>query len=207
MGFTPYVATIGNIVPPLPVSDGGTGLATDGLPPFIASDTALLAWNYDPVIAINATALATGGEIQLCRVNVRQAITVTNVLYVVTAAGGTLTTNENFAGLYNSSGTLVGSSADQTSAWEATTGLYTNALSGGPYALAAGFYWVAFVVNGTTAPTLIRAGNNGVPAVNLGLSNATSRFAHTATSSQTSLTGFTPSGNVQTAISTWVGLS
>jgi hypothetical protein len=28
MGFTPYVATIGNLVPPVPVADGGTGAST-----------------------------------------------------------------------------------------------------------------------------------------------------------------------------------
>jgi hypothetical protein len=194
----------------LPIAQGGSGQVTSPLPPFQASDHNYLAWNYDVAGALNTAALPTSGQIVLTRINVWTAISVTNVVFAMPTLGSSLTSSENFAGLYNSSGVLIGTSADQTTTWNTggTTGLQTVALSGGPFNVAAGtFVWVAWLFNGSTGPTFTRAASQTAAISNAGLAAATARWAHTATGGQTSLAGFTPSGNVTTATTYWAALS
>lgn len=199
----------------LPVGGAGELLGISGsLPawvdpgiPFTPADTGILGWNYDVAAAAVGTALATSGQIVLARINLRAAVSVTNVLYNITVVGNTLTSGQNFAGLYNSSGTLIGTSADQTTNWGSTTGLYTTALASGPFTAGPGFVWVAWLFNGTTGPTISRSANLGPAAsVNLGLTAATCRWGHTA-GGQTSLASFTPSSTTLVQTGFWAGLS
>lgn len=167
--------------------------------------TPLAAWNMDPALC-TAGSGTTLAAVTLIRVNLRYPQSVTNVLAYVTTGGGTLTSGQNFAGLYNSSGTRVAATADQSTAW-ASTGLMTMALSGGPYALAAGFYWVALLANGTTAPSFLRMTTpQSASAPNLGMSVTGSRCATNGTG--TSLpSSITPSSNANAGQIWWAGLS
>lgn len=192
---------------PLSIASGGTGSpAGAALPSWIPADPAYLAWTYDPVEIQASATLLSSGVINLIRVNVRSSITCTNVILFVGTAGVTLTAAENFAGLYNSSGTLIGTSADQSAVWT-TAGLYVMALSGGPFVLPAGFYWVAAVSNFTgTGPGLGRTTNLTAPLANAGLANSTARFATNGTG--TTLPGsITPASNVQVVTEYWAALS
>lgn len=177
-------------------------------PPFLPSDVGWLAWNYDPALIVNSSTLPSLGGIVLIGVNVRSPVSCTNVITVVSTAGGTLTASENFAGLYNSAGTLIGTSADQTTAWgSAGAGLKTMALAGGPFTLPAGMYWVALVANGTTSPAFGRNVNNVAGLVNGANSAATSRYGGIL-SGQTSLPGsITPSSITQQGVGFWAALS
>lgn len=174
---------------------------------FQPSDQNLLAWSFDPNMAVNSTPLATGGVIHLVKVNLRYAATITNILYQVSVIGGTLTLNDCYVGLYDSTGTLRGTSADLSSTWDATTGLYTTPLTT-PYAAPAGSYYVAFVATGTTGPSITRcqslAGSSAT--INAGLTAANYRFAVNSSGHATLPGSITLSASTQESVGYWVAL-
>ena len=175
------------------------------LPGYSPSDVGWLAWNYDPAGVVNNSTIPTGG-VQLIGVQVRAAVSCTNVIVVVNTGGSVLTSGQNFAGLYNSAGTLIGTSADQTTAW-ASTGLMTMALTGGPFALPAGLYWVSLLSNGTTSPAFGRNVNNVAGLVNGTNAAATSRYG-SILSGQHSLPGsITPASITAQGVGFWAALS
>lgn len=169
------------------------------------SDQNLIAWTYDPVIPGASTA-PTGGQVQLMKVIIRLAATVTNVILHIPTIGNTLTTNENFAGLYGSTGTLLSATADQTAAW-GSTGLKTMALSAAQ-AVTAGIYYIGFVANGSTTPSFARGAGltSESTLLNVGVTAATARFA-TSGVSITTLANVTMSGNGLATVGFWGALS
>lgn len=150
--------------------------------------------------------LAAGGSVYGTAIQVRRTTTVTSLVASITTAGATLTVNESFGLLFNSAGTLVAKTGDQSTNW-ATAGLQTMALiSVTSLTLPAGLYWAAVVSTGTTLPTFAKSGapaalyNNGL-AVNL------SRCGVLATGVTTSPGNITPSSITQaTAQPLWFGL-
>lgn len=172
------------------------------------SDQNLIAWSYDPALASNSTALSATGVLHLVRVNLRYAATITNVLYQVNTVGSSLTAGECFVGIYDSTGTLRGTSASQSTAWAATTGLYTTALTA-PYAAPAGTYYVAILANGTTGPALARSnGLAGAGAtLNAGLTAATYRAATNGSGNTTLPASITLASNGQDTVGYWAALS
>ena len=211
-------------------SGGGVLYGAGGLPDYIGSDgksrnlaqppgwlpedSGYLEWNFDPSVAVGTqTPLPTNGGVYLIRVNIRVARSVTNVIVYLGTLGGNLTSGENFAGLYDSSGNLIGSSADQTAIWNTggSTGLKTIALSGGPFAVSAGFADVALMSNWTStgpAPSFGRAQNFNATISNPGLSVTGARWATSASSGTTSLPSpTTPSSNSYAQVSYFAGLS
>lgn len=138
------------------------------------------AWTFDPATNLIAQVL-TSGLLEMVKLPIRVATTVTNIIVGITTAGSGLTAGQNWAGLYNSSGTLLSQTADQTTAW-ASTGRKDMALAA-PQAVAAGDYYVAFVSNGTTPPQMPRGSslNIGSDLVNGGLTQATARYATAGT--------------------------
>lgn len=172
---------------------------------FLASDTSFLAWNYDPAFMSTGQVLTTG-VVYLVRINVRSPMTVTNVILFLSTAGASLTANESFAGLYNSSGTLIGATADQSTAWTSGSAVMkTMALAGGPYALTTGYYWVGIVSNGGTQPTFGRWASFALTSSNAGLAAAGYRWATNGTG--TSLANITPSANSSYQQQLWAALS
>lgn len=171
------------------------------------ADQNLLAWSFDPASGASNSSLPASGVVQLIRVVVRTTISVTNVLAEVAVLGTGFTANENFAGLYNSSGTLIGTTADQASAW-GSTGLKTMALSGGPFTLTPGNYYVALLQNGSANVAFLRGGGVGGESqvLNAGLTASTARFA-TSGSGVTSLGAITMSSNTLASVGFWAGLS
>lgn len=168
-------------------------------------DQNLLAWTYDPVLQTSNTAPAAG-VLTLIRVPVYRACLVTSILLEVVAAGSGLTSGQNAVGLYTAGGTLIGKSADQSSAW-ASTALKTAALSGGPYYVSQGWVYVVILVNGTTPPTFGRATVQGASAINAGLTASTARYAVNATG-QTSLpASITMSASTLSSVAYWAALS
>lgn len=174
-----------------------------------ATDSALLAWAYDPTGATQ-TFLTTAGVLYLTRVVLTSQQTLTNGLIGLSTAGGTLTSAQNFVALYNSAGTRVAVSADQTVPF-ATAGLITAAWTTPVVGAPPGAYYVGVLCNGGTAVTLasgstLKPGN--VSLGNAGLTTASSRYltsgtAQTTTPASVTLSG--ASGNV--AASIWAALS
>ena len=173
---------------------------------FTAADHGLLAWNFDAAAIGSSTAVLTNTTLYLSRVNVRYAMSVFNVGIQVSAAGTSLTTGQNFAALFASTGTRVGVTADQTTNW-ATAQYWSMPLTSGPFSLSTGYYWVGVVVNGTgTNPQLARGGNGQAAAVNAGLTAATARAA-TATGGTSMPSSITPSSSTLTNNLFWCTLS
>jgi hypothetical protein len=174
---------------------------------FQASDHNLIAWSYDPALPTNSLALSTGGVVHLVKVILRYAATINNVLYQVNTAGATLTSGQNFVGVYDSGGTRRAVSADQTTAW-GSTGLMTTAMTAS-YSAAAGVYYIAFVANGTTGPALARLnGLAGAGAtINAGLTAATYRFATNGSGNTSLPASLTLSSNSTESVPYWAALS
>lgn len=154
---------------------------------FQVTDSTCLAWNYDPVLAVNASTLPAAGTLTLARIPVRKTMQITNLVMIITVVGATLTSGQNFAALYQN-GSLIGVTADQTATWGASTGPVSMALVGGPFTVTPGAIYVGAWYNGTTSPTLARsAGSSGISnagftvASNTGGRHVTSSTALTTT--------------------------
>ena len=166
-------------------------------------------WTFDPAYASLGNSAPSGpaGTVNLFRVQVRSTTVVTNVSVSVHTAGSGLTSGENFVGLYNSGGALIGTSADQTTAW-GSTGVHTAALAGGPFTIPPGFYWVAVLVNGTTAPAFDRTANTTSALSNFGFEGATGFRAGYNSTGQASLpSSVTPSASTIGQVLIWAALS
>lgn len=173
--------------------------------PWLPADFGLLAWSADAELCASGSTL-TLNTVTLHRVNLRYAAKVANVLAWITAGGSGQTAAQNFGGLYNSAGTKIAATADQTTPWTGT-GLMTMALSGGPYNLDAGYYWVALLTNGGTSPTFLRIPTPNSSAVpNMG--NAAAAFRSATNGTGTTLpSSITPASNAAAGQVWWVALS
>lgn len=167
---------------------GSTGKAADAghVHPayeFMPSDQGLAAWNFDPSCA-GTTFVPTStinGNIFLTAMILRTATTITNVVYGLSGAQTSgLTAGENWIGLYNSAGTLLATTADQTTIWSTTADQKVNVvplLSPFPEQLAAGKYFIAFLFNGVTTGAALnfKASGAGTTA-NAGQTGANMRY-------------------------------
>lgn len=111
----------------------------------------------------SGTILTTAGSVFGVALDVRRRVTVSNLALNVTVAGATLTAGQCWGMLFNSSGTLLGQTADQATNW-ATAGWYSVALaadSTGSLTLNPGLHWAAVVASGTTLPTFSRSAIGG----------------------------------------------
>lgn len=182
-----------------------------------AADFGLIAQTF-PIwgCGSSGTILTTGGSVFGSAIFVREKVTVGTLYANITVAGATLTAGDSWGLLYNSSGTLIGQSADQSTAW-ATAGLQAMALtasSTGSLTLPAGMYWVAVVSTGTTLPTFSRSAMGSASAAlasafyNLGAGAAVSRCGVLATSITTTPGNITPGSITQsTGLPLWFGLN
>ncbi|MFJ8301605.1 hypothetical protein ACIQ9R_37650 [Streptomyces sp. NPDC094447] len=164
------------------------------------ADSSLKAWTFDPATNLVAQVLTTG-LLEMVKLPIRTATTITNIVAAISTAGSGLTAGQNWAGLYSSAGTLLSQTADQTTAW-ASTGVKTMPLAA-PQVVAAGSYFVAFVSNGTTPPQMPRGSSLGIGAdlLNIGLTAATARYATAGT--VTTLPSSVTMGSRTTAARAW----
>lgn len=174
---------------------------------FQPSDHSLIGWSFDPVTAVNSGVAFTTGVIHLVKVNVRYAATISNVVYNVTAAGGTLTTGQNFVGLYTDLGTRIAVTADQTTNW-GSTGVKTTAFTT-TYPAPPGVYYLGFLTNGTTGVSLARATgtSNAGAMINVGLTASAYRFATNSAGQTTLPSSITLSSNGQDTNAVWAAIS
>lgn len=183
--------------------DGDLYAAGNALGQANPADHNLIAWAYDPALAINGQ-LVTNGTVYLVKVHVPVGASATKVYWHVSTVGVTAVAGQNHVGLYSLAGTRLattGVDADVTSTGLKTTTIASQALATG------GDYWVALVFNAATAPTLARS--NGLTGagglINVGLSPAAYRFA-TAGTGQTALpASITPGSNAQ-GLALWAGI-
>lgn len=127
-----------------------------------------IAMNFQP-FSVNSQTAPTSGAIYLSKLYVRSAATVTNIIYCIGAVGAGLVAGQNFVGLYNLSGTLLGVSADQSTNWASAASLTAARITPlvTPVDITPGVYFAAFLSNGTTAAAPGRTGSSGPLNVNL----------------------------------------
>ncbi|SRR6266568_3650538 len=131
---------------------GGAAITSNASPSTQPTDLGYQSWAYDP-IGCRAGQILTSGVLFMVRLQIRQSLSLSTIYIGVTTPGSGLTAGQNLVGLYNSSGTLVGSTGDQATSW--TTGSAEKIISlTSSAAVTAGFYWVGILSNGTTPPTL-----------------------------------------------------
>jgi hypothetical protein len=182
---------------------------------WMPSDQGLIAWNYDPSGAGTTwvPTSTTNGYLFLTAMILRQSATLTNIVYGLSGAQTSgLTSGENLIGLYNSSGTLLTQTADQTTIWSTTADQKVNTV---PWAtqqtnLAAGKYYVGFLYNGvvTGAALNFKASGAGTTA-NAGQTGANMRYG-VITGTATSLPGSITLSSMATPSpfnSQWLGFS
>ncbi|MFE9865861.1 hypothetical protein ACFYPZ_24505 [Streptomyces sp. NPDC005506] len=171
------------------------------------ADQGLKAWSFDPSVAGFQSA-PVGGSVYLMRVKLRQATTISKVVLMTVSAGSGLTANQNYAGLYTASGTRVGVTANQASAWTTANNTLSMSLTAS-YSAIAGDYYVAFVSNGSTRPGFVCATTLGATRTpgNANLASGGYRYCIGATGqtslpSSLSIASATPDANAY-----WVGLA
>jgi hypothetical protein len=198
MTTTYWVPTIGNALPPLPASQGGTGSANGG-PSWIPPDDGWLGGNGDPA-TISGGGLLIAGTLYLQRIELRAATTITNLWFSILAAGVGASTG-SFVGLWNSSGTLLTGSADVGAAFvSGTLGWQSFPLSTPQAFTAGGFIWAGVLCNlATTQVQLSRLANSSNEAIGGPASGpSTLRWAQRAAFG-TALASFSPASNAATA--------
>lgn len=171
----------------------------------IPADRGFLGWSMPVVNAVAGGVLSAAGTLNLVRVRRVPAGNITSISAFVTVAGVTLTSGQCFAAAFTAGGTLIGVSADQSTAWT-SVGFKTMALAGGPFAFAGGDVYVGLWYNGTTSPQFSRSTAASVLVTNLALSAPNLQAA----SADTGLTTAAPSSfGTQTATNGyfWTGVS
>ncbi|HSX06850.1 MAG TPA: glycosyl hydrolase family 28-related protein [Candidatus Saccharimonadia bacterium] len=177
------------------------GASVSAAPILLPTDMGYVSWTYDP-IGCRAGQVPTAGVLYLARIQIRSSATLTNIFVGMTTAGSGLTSNQNFVGLYNSSGTLLGNSADQTASWASGNTEKQIAFSSS-VSVTSGFYWVAFLANGTTTPTFA-VGSQLIGNLGSGAASASTRRFGQYSSSLTSLPStITPGSITQTVNQTY----
>lgn len=171
---------------------------------FMPSDHGYLGWNGDPGNVQGGTILVNG-TVYVCRIPLRAPLSPANVVFALSAVAVTPTAGQSFAGLYDSSGTLLASAGIDTQIL--STGIATASIAPGVVQPGAGWCWAAIVANAATAPTLQRFTTTGSPP-NAGLPAQALRWAVAGTSATALPSSFTPSSLTATgAITTWMAIS
>lgn len=166
---------------------------------WLPRDYGFLGWSHDPASNYTGTA-ALAGIFNLVGIKIPYPMTVTNVILNIFAAGATLTSGQNFAGLYQN-GARLALTADQTTLWT-STGLKTIALTT-PQAVVPGAVYVAFYSQGTTRPsfasTVENAGGGNVVC--------TARYAFDSTNNPVTTTTPSTLGTLSAGIEYWAAIS
>jgi len=181
----------------------------------LPSDQNLIAWTGDPNDAGHVTAQSSAGvagRITLVQIPIREQITWSNIWLGLSGIDAAAVLSTCYLGVYNSSGTLMGATADISAS------LMTNAIAkplalASPFTAAPGMYYIAMLLGGTwtTNSLTFKATGAGI-SVNAGLSAGALRYSNMLTG-QTSLPGSLTLSSQSTSIintgwgSQWYGVS
>lgn len=168
------------------------------------------AWSFDPATNLTTSVLPTA-TITWIKIPVRASafttVSITNIGIGVSTAGSGLTVGQNFAGIYDSAGTLLGTTADQAANWQ-VVGFKDMALTSTVNITTAGYIYVALLCQGTTGPTLIRGSNLALGAglLNWNSTATTARYASLASAATSLPASVDLSTRTLTAIAWWAGI-
>ena len=164
----------------------------------------LVAWSFDLALANSAVSGPTTGTIDLTQFYMASSATINNIMFRCGAVGASSITTCYF-GIYNQSGTLLGSTANVTTINASTFYFipFTSSIS-----LTPGQYYIAYVINASIAPTFV--GWTGNALVNPNFSTSAGTLAGNARhlsygSGFTTLPTIAGSGTTPTGISSLYG--
>lgn len=176
-----------------------------GVKPFGPVDQALAGWSFDPAVIVGSSLPSAGGRPVYVRVKALDTKSITQLFLLVTTAGATLTTSQNYMALLDSTGAVLAVSADMSTLWTGTGRIAATISS--TQVIAGNYYYIAFVVNGTTAPTLGRGFSGTVNPGNIGDASAPYRYSQGASTGVTSLaSAVTLTGLQECAVAYWTGM-
>jgi hypothetical protein len=162
-----------------------------------------IAWTCDPTSVPTGQAPAASGTVYLAALYVPRTATATKLFWGINSpAGATPTAGQNFVGIYNQSGTLL--TSVNVDARVTATGVFTETIS---VSFAPGMYWVAFLFNATTLPSVYRGDGLTATVVNFNLGATSLRFASNATAQTTLPATIVPANNVAVANAYWVAIA
>lgn len=191
MGFIPF---------------GASGTASASPQP---ADMGYSGWTYDTVdITTSAgSILSTAGVLYLSKIPLRAAEPVSNIDIYLQTAGVTLTASQCFAGIYDSTGALVATSADQSTAWVGSAGRLTMALAGAaPFTVDPPFVWVALVFNGTTGPKFAVSAASSNALANGQTTAAATRYGSVSSGNTALPASFTPASISKVSAQWWAAV-
>jgi hypothetical protein len=171
----------------------------------LPADHGFLGWTAPIAYSLSSSLLSVevgAGTLRCVRVRRCTPSTVSNLWVYVATAGVTL--SNCFAALFDSSGNLLGQTADQSTAWQSIGGKQMALVT--PVA-AAGDLIVGLWYNGTTAPTLQRTGP-GSSSAQMNINQSGSAF--NCFNADTGLTTAAPSvigARTSSALQWWAAVS
>lgn len=179
------------------------------------SEQGLLAWTYDPNMAGHVTAQSSGGvagRITLVKIPIREQVTWSSIWFGLSGVDAGASLANCYLGVYDSAGSLKGTTADISSSLMSGATAKSVALTSS-FTAAPGSYFIAMLLNGTwsTNSLTFKASGAGV-SVNAGLTAPNLRYSNILTS-QTSLpSSLTLSSQATNIINTgwasqWYGVS
>ena len=163
------------------------------------------AANFDPCVVASGTLVPSKGRLYLQRNYTPLSISATALVVEVFTAGSGLTAGQNFGCLYTGDGSLLGVTTDASTGL-ASAGTTTLTLASGPITIPAGYFYTGFWINGTTAPTLGRAGTTGKSLVYGNAPAATARFVYGTASGVTTTAPATLPSLTLDSRPWWVGV-
>lgn len=149
-------------------------------------------WNADPA-GINGGTLSVSGVQYMFRLDVKRTVTPTAAYWYHTAAGAGATSSQNYVGVYNSGGTLIGSASIDSKV--TSSGAVSQAIT--LPAMTPGTYYGALLWNAGTCPTIAKFSGT-VGQINQNVSGATIRFGTNGTAQTTMGSTVTLSSNTST---------
>lgn len=162
----------------------------------------------DPALASASLALTTGLQ-YFMKAWVPRTITATNMWWYTNVLGVTLTAGANNLAIYDSAGTRLCATADQTTNYT-TTGLKTAAFTS-PTTIVGGpgvFVWLAMKSTGTTPAAFSRLAVSNINLNNANLTAALFRSATNGTSTVALLpASITPSSNTGISSLFWLAVN
>jgi hypothetical protein len=165
------------------------------------------AWNLDIACTSGNPGSAANTFMHGHRILLQSDQPISNVHLLSVGAPAGLVSGQNFVALYRANDrTLIG--AKEVSADLAVIGLKTFALTGAPFNLPAGAYYVVVWFNATTAPTFLKGPQPATSPGYLGAGGlAEGRFARNNTEPGASVPAVLDAFTVAATHPLWVGLS
>jgi hypothetical protein len=181
----------------------------------LPSDQNLLAWTYDPNQAGHVTAQSNAGvagRVTLTRILLRKPIVWSNVWIGLSGVDAAAVLANNYLGVYDTTGTLKGTTADISTSLMSGAVAKPLALTA-PFTAQPGAYYIAMLLNGTwTTNSLTFKCSGAGSSTNAGLSAPNLRYSSVLTG-QTALPATVDLSTQATTIITtgwasqWYGVS